>query len=226
MEIVKCSGIKKVYGKDENQIIALNGIDLTIEGGEFVAIVGASGSGKSTLLHIIGSIDKATTGTVIVDGIDVGSLNSTKAAIYRRRTIGLIYQFYNLIPTLTVEQNILMPILLDGKKPDNEYVGRLVGILGIQDKLTSMPHQLSGGQQQRVAIARALVARPALVLADEPTGNLDQRNSNEIIRLMKQLNRELGQTILLITHDEKAAAEADRLITIADGKIVDDQKRR
>ena len=225
MEIVKCNKLEKVFGAGENKVVALDGIDLSVEKGEFVAVVGASGSGKSTLLHILGSVDKPTSGTVTVDGTDVGKLSATKAAIYRRRNVGIVYQFYNLIPTLTVEKNILMPLLLDKQKPDPAYFTQLVDILGLQAKLKALPHQLSGGQQQRIAIARALIARPALVLADEPTGNLDRKNAEEIVALMKRLNRELEQTILLITHDEKTAQEADRVITIADGRIVDDRKR-
>ena len=225
MEILKCDVIKKVFGKGENQVTALNGINLSIEKGEFVAIVGASGSGKSTLLHILGSVDKPTCGTVMVDGVDIGGLNVTDAAIFRRRKVGLVYQFYNLIPTLTAEKNILMPMLLDKRTPDKEYFEMIIRTLGIADKLESLPSQLSGGQQQRVAIARSLIYRPAILLADEPTGNLDQKNSKEIIDLLKLSNRNLKQTILLITHDEKIALEADRILTIEDGKIVSDQKQ-
>lgn len=225
MEILKCNGIEKVFGKGENQVTALNGINLSIEKGEFVAIVGASGSGKSTLLHILGSVDKPTCGTVTVDGVDIGGLNATDAAIFRRRKVGLVYQFYNLIPTLTVEKNILMPMLLDKRKPDKEYFETIIATLGIADKMESLPNQLSGGQQQRVAIARSLIYRPAILFADEPTGNLDQKNSKEIIDLLKLSNRNLKQTILLITHDEKIALETDRIVTIEDGKIVSDQKK-
>lgn len=226
MEILKCNGIEKVFGKGENQVTALNGINLSIEKGEFVAIVGASGSGKSTLLHILGSVDKPTRGTVTVDGVDISGLNATDAAIFRRRKVGLVYQFYNLIPTLTVEKNILMPMLLDKRKPDKEYFETIITTLGIKDKMEALPNQLSGGQQQRVAIARSLIYRPAILFADEPTGNLDQKNSKEIIDLLKLSNRNLKQTILLITHDEKIALETDRIVTIEDGKIVSDQKRR
>lgn len=225
MEILKCTGIEKVFGKGENQVNALNGINLSIEKGEFVAIVGASGSGKSTLLHILGSVDKPTHGTVMVDGVDISRLNATDAAIFRRRKVGLVYQFYNLIPTLTVEKNIFMPMLLDKRKPDKEYFEMLISTLGIEDKMESLPSRLSGGQQQRVAIARALIYRPTILLADEPTGNLDQKNSKEIIDLLKLSNRNLNQTILLITHDEKIALETDRIITIEDGKIVSNQFR-
>lgn len=226
MEILRCNGIEKVFGKSENQVTALNGISLSIEKGDFVAIIGASGSGKSTLLHILGSVDKPTCGTVTIDGVDLNGLNATDAAIFRRRKVGLVYQFYNLIPTLTAEKNILMPMLLDQRKPDLEYFRMIVKTLGIEDKLKSLPSQLSGGQQQRVAIARSLIYRPAILFADEPTGNLDQKNSKEIIDLLKLSNRNLKQTILLITHDEKIALEADRIVTIEDGQIVSDQKRR
>lgn len=226
MEILKCEGVKKVYGSKDNLVTALDGIDLSVEKGEFVAIVGASGSGKSTMLHILGSVDKPTEGKVFVDGEDISRLNSTKSAIFRRRKVGLVYQFYNLIPTLTVRKNILMPLLLDKRKVNEEYFEQVVNQLGIADKLDKLPNQLSGGQQQRVAIARALIYRPAILLADEPTGNLDQKNSKEIIEMLKISNRNLEQTILLITHDEKIALEADRIITIEDGRIVSDQKRR
>lgn len=226
MEILKCSDVVKIFGKGDNQTIALNGINLSVSKGEFIAVTGASGSGKSTLLHILGSVDKPTQGTVMVDGIDIGSMNATAAAIFRRRKVGLVYQFYNLIPTLTVEKNIMMPMLLDKRKPDKEYFERIVKVLGIEGKLNALPHQLSGGQQQRVAIARALIYRPAILLADEPTGNLDRKNSKEIMDLLKLSNRSLNQTVLLITHDEKIALAADRIITIEDGKIVSDQKRR
>lgn len=226
MEILRCEGVRKVYQSGGNQVTALNGIDLTVEMGEFVAIVGASGSGKSTLLHMIGSVDKPTEGRVIVDGTDISSMNRTQAAVFRRRKVGLVYQFYNLIPTLTVRKNILMPLLLDKRKVNQEYLQQVVTSLGIADKLEAMPNQLSGGQQQRAAIARSLIYRPALLLADEPTGNLDQKHSREIIDMLKLSNRNLKQTILLITHDEKMALEADRIITIADGCIISDQKRR
>ena len=226
MEILKCEGVRKVYGSKENLVTAIDGIDLSVEKGEFVAIVGASGSGKSTLLHVLGSVDKPTAGKVLVDGEDISKLNPTKSAIFRRRKVGLVYQFYNLIPTLTVRKNILMPLLLDRRKVNEEYFEQVVSQLGIADKLEAMPSQLSGGQQQRVAIARALIYRPAILLADEPTGNLDQKNSKEIIEMLKISNRNLEHTIVLITHDEKIALEADRIITIEDGRIVSDQKRR
>ena len=225
MEILRCEGIKKVYGTGNNRVAALQKVDLSVEKGEFVAIVGASGSGKSTLLHILGSVDKPTEGKVIIEGTDISTLNQTGAAIFRRRKVGLVYQFYNLIPTLTIRKNILMPLLLDKKKPNQEYFEQVVSSLGISDKLESLPNQLSGGQQQRAAIARSLIYRPALLLADEPTGNLDQKNSREIIDLLKLSNRNLKQTILLITHDEKIALEADRIVTIEDGQIISAEKK-
>ncbi len=202
MEILKCEGVRKVYGSGGNQVTALDGIDLSVGKGEFAAIVGASGSGKSTLLHILGSVDKPTDGKVIIDGTDLLKLNQTQAAIFRRRKVGLVYQFYNLIPTLTVRKNILMPLALDKKKPNQEYFEKVIRTLGIAEKLDALPSQLSGGQQQRAAIARSLIYRPALLLADEPTGNLDKKNSKEIIDMLKLSNRNLEQTILLITHDE------------------------
>ncbi len=226
MEILKCEGVRKVYGSGDNQVVALDGIDLSVEKGEFVAVIGASGSGKSTLLHILGSVDKPTSGKVTIDGTDLSGLNQTQAAIFRRRKVGLVYQFYNLIPTLTVEKNILMPLALDRKKPNQEYFRKVVSSLGIFDRLDALPSQLSGGQQQRVAIARSLIYRPALLLADEPTGNLDQKNSREIIDMLKLSNRNLEQTILLITHDEKVALEAERIITVEDGRIISDEKQR
>ena len=226
MEILRCENVRKVYGTRNNQVVALDHIDLSVQKGEFVAIVGASGSGKSTLLHILGSVDQPTEGKVLIEGIDISTMNRTQAAIFRRRKVGLVYQFYNLIPTLTIRKNILMPLMLDKRKSNQEYFEQIVRSLGIEDILEALPGQLSGGQQQRVAIARSLIYRPALLLADEPTGNLDRKNGEEIIDLLKLSNRNLEQTILLITHDEKIALEADRVITIEDGKIVGDQKRR
>ncbi|MCI9337667.1 MAG: ABC transporter ATP-binding protein [Lachnospiraceae bacterium] len=226
MEILKCKGVRKVYGQQGNQVTALGGIDLTVDKGEFVAIIGASGSGKSTLLHILGSVDKPTEGSVVIDGTDLSGLSPTQAAIFRRRKVGLVYQFYNLIPTLTVRKNILMPLALDKKKPNPEFFEKVVSSLGLSEKLEALPNQLSGGQQQRVAIARSLIYRPALLLADEPTGNLDQKNSREIIDLLKLSNRNLEQTIVLITHDEKVALEAERVITLEDGQIVSDERRK
>lgn len=225
VNILKCEGVRKVYGSGNSQVTALEKIDFSVCKGEFVAIIGASGSGKSTLLHIIGSVDQPSEGKVVIEEMDISSLNQTQSAIFRRRKVGLVYQFYNLIPTLTVRQNITMPLLLDKKKPNEEYLGKIVESLGIKEKLEVLPSQLSGGQQQRVAIARSLIYRPALLLADEPTGNLDQNNSKEIIDMLKLSNRNLNQTILLVTHDEKIALEADRIVTIEDGCIISDQKR-
>lgn len=225
MEVVKCEGVRKVYGSGDNQVVALDHIDLSVQKGEFVAVVGASGSGKSTLLHILGSVDKPTAGKVMVEGTDISALSPAQAAIFRRRKVGLVYQFYNLIPTLTVRKNILMPLMLDKRKHNQEYFEQIVTSLGIADKLEFLPSQLSGGQQQRAALARSLIYRPALLLADEPTGNLDKKNGKEMIDLLKLSNRKLKQTIFLITHDEKAALEADRIVTIEDGKIISDTVR-
>lgn len=226
MEILRCEGVKKIYGSGDRQVTALNHIDLSVEKGEFTAIVGASGSGKSTLLHILGSVDKPTEGNVLIEGTDISKMTPTQAAVFRRRKVGLVYQFYNLIPTLTVRKNILMPLMLDKRKPNQDYFEQIVTSLGIASKLDFLPNELSGGQQQRAAIARSLIYRPALLLADEPTGNLDRKNGEEIIDLLKLSNRNLKQTILLITHDEKIALEADRMITIEDGRMISDQKRR
>lgn len=226
MEILRCENVRKVYGSGDSQVVALDHIDLSVKKGEFVAIVGASGSGKSTLLHILGSVDKPTEGKVVIEETDISKMNQTQAAIFRRRKVGLVYQFYNLIPTLTVRKNILMPLMLDKRKPNQDYFEQVVNSLGIVDKLDFLPNQLSGGQQQRAAIARSLIYRPALLLADEPTGNLDRKNGEEIIDMLKLSNRNLNQTILLITHDEKIALEADRIVTVEDGRIISDQKRR
>jgi len=225
MEILRCGNITKVYGSGDNQVTALNGINLSVEKGEFVAVIGASGSGKSTLLHILGGVERPSDGKVLVEGVDISAMNRTKAAIFRRRKVGLVYQFYNLIPTLTIRKNILMPLLLDKRKVNEEYLMQLADHLGISDKLDALPNQLSGGQQQRAAIARSLIYRPALLLADEPTGNLDRKNSGEIVDMLKLSNRNLNQTILLITHDEKVALAADRILTIEDGKVIDDRRR-
>lgn len=225
MEILRCEKLCKVYGTGNSQVTALNQVDVTVEKGEFVAIVGASGSGKSTLLHMIGGVDRPSSGKVLVDGTDLSSLNPAQSAIFRRRKVGIVYQFYNLIPTLTVRQNIEMPLLLDKKKINQEYFASVIHSLGLDDKLDALPSQISGGQQQRTAIARSLIYRPALLLADEPTGNLDRKNSKEIIDLLKLSNRNLKQTILLITHDESIALEAGRVITIEDGRIASDRKR-
>ena len=225
MEILRCEGLSKVYGSGDNRVEALNQVDLSVEKGEFVAVIGASGSGKSTLLHILGSVDKSTEGKVIIGGTDISTLSRREAAIFRRRKVGLVYQFYNLIPTITVRKNILMPLLLDKRKPNQEYFDQVVNSLGIADKLEALPNQLSGGQQQRAAIARSLIYRPALLLADEPTGNLDQRNSREVMDMLKLSNRNLQQTILLITHDERIALEADRIITLEDSRIISDERK-
>lgn len=225
MEILRCESVRKVYGSGNNQVTALDKIDLSVNKGEFVAIAGASGSGKSTLLHILGGVDKPTEGKVFIEGMDISSLNQKQAAIFRRRKIGLVYQFYNLIPTLCVRENILMPLKLDKKKVNKEYFEKIVNSLGIEDKLEALPAQLSGGQQQRAAIARSLIYRPAILLADEPTGNLDQKNSKEVIDMLKLSNHNLKQTILLITHDEKIALEADRIVTIEDGRIIGRKRR-
>ena len=225
MELLQCTNLKKVYGKGEAAVCALDGIDLTVSRGEFVAVVGASGSGKSTLLHILASVDKPTDGQVLIDGVDVGALDPTRAALFRRRKVGLIYQFFNLIPTLSVEKNIDLPLLLDKRKLDPGVLSQLFQTLGLEEKRSALPGQLSGGQQQRVAIARALCYRPALLLADEPTGNLDRKNSAEILDLLRLCHKNLGQTILLVTHDESLAAQADRVITLSDGRIVSDRPR-
>ena len=220
MGILNCENVKKIYGAEMNRVVALDKINLSVDKGEFVSIVGASGSGKSTLLHILGSVEQPTEGKIIIDGEDVSKMNKTQSAIFRRRKVGLIYQFYNLIPTLTVQKNIEMPLLLDKRKMEKPFFDKIVNVLELNDKLNRLPYQLSGGQQQRVAIARALIYHPTLLLADEPTGNLDKRNSSEIINMLKQFNHELKQTIILITHDEKIAMQADRIVTIEDGKII------
>ena len=225
MELLQCTNLKKVYGKGEAAVCALDGIDLTVSRGEFVAVVGASGSGKSTLLHILASVDKPTDGQVLIDGVDVGALDPTRAALFRRRKVGLIYQFFSRIPTRSVEKNIDLPLLLDKRKPDPGVLSQLFQTLGLEEKRSALPGQLSGGQQQRVAIARALCYRPALLLADEPTGNLDRKNSAEILDLLRLCHKNLGQTILLVTHDESLAAQADRVITLSDGRIVSDRPR-
>lgn len=226
MDLIQCKGLSKTYGSGNTAVHALRSVDLAVQSGAFVAVVGASGSGKSTLLHLLASVDSPTAGSVQVDGVDVGTLTPTQAALFRRRKVGLIYQFFNLIPTLSVEKNIAMPLLLDKRKPDPALFQSLVQTLGLQDKLHALPGQLSGGQQQRVAIARALCYRPSLLLADEPTGNLDRRNSTEILDLLRLFHRNLNQTILLVTHDEQLAAQADRVITLSDGQIVSDVQRR
>ena len=224
MEILRCEAVSRVYGAGAAQVRALDQVDLSVEKGEFLAVTGPSGSGKSTLLYILGAVERPTSGRVFVDGEDISALNPTQAALYRRRRVGLVYQFYNLIPTLTVRKNILLPMALDKKKPDREYFDQLTEALGIADRLDFLPGQLSGGQQQRAAIARALLYRPAILLADEPTGNLDKKNSEEILALLREANKRLNQTILMVTHDERAAGEAERIITLEDGRIVRDTR--
>ena len=213
----------KIYGKGDTLVKAVDDVSFTVEQGEFVAIIGPSGSGKSTLLHIIGGVDTPTTGNVIIDGTDITKLKESPLSIFRRRQIGLVYQFYNLIPILTVEENLTLPLLLDGRKPNKEQIDYLVSNLGLGDRLKHLPNQLSGGQQQRVSIGRALANNPALLLADEPTGNLDSENSKEIVALLRKFNREHNQTVIMITHDERIAQSADRIIAIEDGKIVKDE---
>lgn len=217
MQILKTEKLTKVYN---NQVKALNGVNISIERGEFVAVMGSSGSGKSTLLHILGGVDRPTSGTVYIDGEDISGLKEKDLALFRRRKIGLVYQFFNLIPNLSVKKNILLPILLDKKTPDQNYFDEIVSVLGLKEKLNSFPSELSGGQQQRVAIARSLIYRPSILLADEPTGNLDRKNSDEIIGLLKLSNKNYKQTIIMITHDERIALEADRIIKIEDGGIL------
>lgn len=223
MEILKVENLRKEYGEGNSKVIALDGVNLEIERGEFVAIVGPSGSGKSTLLHIIGGVDSPDDGKVYIDGNDISKYSTKELAYFRRRKVGLIYQFYNLIPNLTVRHNIELPLKLDKRKIDQDEFSDIVKKLGIESKLNSFPSELSGGQQQRVAIARSLIYSPSLVLADEPTGNLDRENSREIIEILKYFNRTLKQTIIVITHDESIALEAERVITIVDGKIVGDE---
>ena len=224
MEILKIRNLCKVYGKGETEVHALKDVSFDIEQGEFVAIVGPSGSGKSTLMHILGGVDVPASGTVNISGTDISGLDETRLAIFRRRHIGLIYQFYNLIPILNVEENMTLPILLDKKKPDRKLLLELVDKLGLSDRLKHLPNQLSGGQQQRVSIGRALMNHPSLLLADEPTGNLDSKNSKEIIALLRKINKEYNQTVIIITHDERIALSADRVITIEDGQITRDTK--
>lgn len=224
MEIVRVENLSKTYGSGENLVKAIDDVNLKIEKGEFIAIVGPSGSGKSTLLHLLGGVDNPSSGKIFIDGNDISKYTSKELALFRRRKVGLIYQFYNLIPNLTVRHNIELPLKLDKKKINEEVLLDIVRKLGIENKLDSFPSELSGGQQQRVAIARSLIYSPSLVLADEPTGNLDRENSREIIEILKYFNRTLKQTIIVITHDESIALEAERVITIVDGKVVGDEK--
>lgn len=225
MKILEVKNLYKVYGKDETEVKALNNVSFSVDKGEFVAIIGPSGSGKSTLLHILGGVDVPTSGSVVINGEDISKLNETALAIFRRRQIGLIYQFYNLIPILTVEENLTLPLRLDGRKPDKRQTDYLVKTLGLENRLNHLPNQLSGGQQQRVSIGRALINNPALMLADEPTGNLDSENSKEIVSLLRKFNKEQNQTVIIITHDERIALAADRIIEIEDGKIKRDEVR-
>ena len=226
MEIVKCEKLSKIYGSGQTLVTALDQVELSVRQGEFVAINGYSGSGKSTLLHMLGGVDRPSGGKVWIEGTDLAGLNEKQSSIFRRRKVGIVYQFYNLIPSINIRQNILLPMLLDGRRPDEKRFDELVETLGLKDRLTHLPSQISGGQQQRAAIARALIYRPAILLADEPTGNLDRRNSDEILGLLKLSNKKYRQTILLITHDERVAVEADRVITIEDGKIIADERIR
>lgn len=223
MEILRVEGLSKIYGKGENKVEALKDVSFSVNKGEFVAIVGASGSGKSTLLHLIGGLDKPTSGKVIIDGESIYDYKEEKLAIFRRRKVGFVFQFFNLIPVLDVEENISLPALLDNEKVDEKYLEELIGLLGLTDRKTHLPSELSGGQQQRVSIGRALLNKPSIILADEPTGNLDSKNSKEVIELLKYTSRKYNQTLMLITHDINIASLADRIITIEDGQIISDK---
>ena len=226
MEILKVQNLTKKYGKKDTEVVALDNVSFSVNKGEFVAIIGASGSGKSTLLHLIGGVDKPTSGKVFIDGTDIYALNNDNLAIFRRRQIGLIYQFYNLIPILNVKENITLPCDLDGQKVDEKHLNEILYILGLEKRVNHLPNELSGGQQQRVSIGRSIINNPGIVLADEPTGNLDSKASKEIIDLLKLSNKKYNQTLIVITHDEKIALEADRIITIQDGKLIKDEKNR
>lgn len=226
MEILKVENLTKVYGTGEAAVKALNDVSFTVKKGEFVAIMGSSGSGKSTLLHILGGVDRPTSGKVYLDGTDIYGMDETRLAIFRRRQVGLIYQFYNLIPVLNVEENITLPLLLDGRAPEKDQLKVVMNLLNLSDRRGHLPNQLSGGQQQRVSIGRAIINNPALVLADEPTGNLDSKNSADIVQLLKTSNRTYKQTLILITHDRNIALQADRIISIEDGRIVGDEVTR
>ncbi len=223
MEILRVEHLSKSYGKGNTEVRALDDVSFSVQKGDFVAIVGPSGSGKSTLLHLLGGVDRPTSGRVLIDGTDIYQLNPTQLAIFRRRQIGLIYQFYNLIPVLNVEENITLPLLLDGRKVDRQYLDGLLHTLNLENRRGHLPNQLSGGQQQRVSIGRALINHPALVLADEPTGNLDSQNSAEIIGLLREYNRQHHQTLIVITHDERIALQADRIISVEDGRFSRDE---
>ena len=220
MEILKVENLTKVYGKGETKVTALDNVSFTVNKGEFVAIVGASGSGKSTLLHLIGGVDRPTSGTVYIDGKDIYKFNDDELAIFRRRQVGLIYQFYNLIPILNVEENITLPLSLDNREVNKKKLDDLIKLLGLSDRRNHLPNELSGGQQQRTSIGRAMITSPAIILADEPTGNLDSKSSDEIVELLKKSNRDYNQTIVMITHNMDIAKEADRIIKIEDGKVV------
>lgn len=222
MEILKVDNLTKIYGKDSTKVVALDHVSFSVEKGEFVAIVGASGSGKSTLLHLIGGVDRPTSGKVFIDGKDIFNFNDDKLAIFRRRQVGLIYQFYNLIPILNVEENITLPLSLDNREVDKEKLNDMLKLLGLQNRKNHLPNELSGGQQQRTSIGRALITNPTIILADEPTGNLDSKSSDEIVALLKKSNKELNQTIIMITHNMEIAKVADRIIKIEDGKIVEE----
>ncbi len=224
MEILRVENLTKEYGKKDTKVVALDNVSFSIQKGEFVAIVGPSGSGKSTLLHMLGGVDRPSSGKVYIDGTDIYSLNNDELAIFRRRQVGLIYQFYNLIPILNVVENITLPCDLDGVKVDKKKIDDMLNTLGLQNRKSHLPNELSGGQQQRVSIGRAIINNPAIVLADEPTGNLDSKSSREIIDLLRLSNKKYNQTLIVITHDENIALEADRVITIADGKIIKDEK--
>lgn len=223
MELLKVENLCKVYGKGENEVKAVDGVSFSVPKGQMVAIIGASGSGKSTLLHMIGAVDRPTSGKIFLDGQDVFQQNNRELAIFRRRQVGLIYQFYNLIPVLTAEENITLPLLMDGRKPDKEHLEKTLDMLGLKERRDHLPSQMSGGQQQRVSIGRALFTSPQVILADEPTGNLDSKNSAEIMELFRRSNKELKQTIIIITHDEKIAEQCDRIIVLSDGKIISDE---
>lgn len=223
MEILKIENLKKMYGKGENLVNAVDDVSFSIERGEFVAVVGPSGSGKSTLLHLIGGVDRPNDGKIYIEGTDISNYNSKELALFRRRKVGIVYQFYNLIPNLTVKHNIELPLTLDGRRVNEKLFNNIVNKLGISKKLNNFPSELSGGQNQRVAIARSLIYEPSLLLLDEPTGNLDRKNSNEIIEILKYFNHTSNQTIILVTHDESVALESDRIITIVDGKIAGDE---
>ena len=220
MEILRVDNLTKIYGKDTTKVVALDHVSFTVEKGEFVAIVGASGSGKSTLLHLIGGVNRPTSGKVYIDGKDIFKFNDDKLAIFRRRQVGLIYQFYNLIPILNVEENITLPLALDNREVDKERLASLLKLLGLENRKNHLPNELSGGQQQRTSIGRAIITNPTIILADEPTGNLDSKSSDEIVALLKKSNKELNQTIIMITHNMEIAKVADRIIKIEDGKIV------